>query len=129
MLTHSALTSSIEKQLRIFKASMIRFTINVIINVSRIDNIVVNISIIVTMIDSHLIFVLVINSRFVHLKSASYVINLHADQRIISKKNARIRKSVLSIVTRHLKHVQKFERRFEQFIVDYENNDINKFIT
>jgi hypothetical protein len=83
---------------------MTRFTINVL----RIDNIVVNSSTttIVTMIDSHLILVLVINSRFVHLKYASYVINLHVNQRIISKKNARNRKSVLSIVTRHTEHVQ-----------------------
>ncbi len=108
LLTFSALISLIKKKqinqqiIRIFKASMTRFTIIV----SRIDNIVVNFSTIVTMIDSHLTFVLVINSRFVHLKYASYVINLRVDQQIISKKNAKNRKSVLSIVTRHTKHVQ-----------------------
>jgi hypothetical protein len=107
LLTFSALISSIEKQqinqqiIRIFKASMTRFTIIA----SRIDNIVVNSSTIVTMIDSHSTFVLVIDSRFVHQKYVVYVINLHADQRIISKKNAKNRKNVLSIVTRHTKHV------------------------
>jgi hypothetical protein len=112
LLTRSALTSSIEKQqinrqsIRIFKTSTIRLTINVTINVSRIDNIIVNSSTIVTMIDFHLILVIVIDFRFAHLKFAWYVINLHVNQRIILKKNAKNRKSVLWIVIRHSKHVQ-----------------------
>ncbi len=108
LLTHSALISSIERQqvnqqiIRIFETSMTCFTIIA----SRIDNIVVNSLTIVTMIDFHLTLVYVINSRFVHLKYALYMINLHVDQRIISKKNVKNRKSVLSIVIRHTKHVQ-----------------------
>ncbi len=104
LLILSALISSIEKQqinqqiIRIFKTSMTHFTIIA----SQIDNIVVNSSKIVTTIDFLLILVLV------HLKYALYVINLHVDQRIISKKNARNRKNVLSIVIRHTKHVQNW---------------------
>jgi hypothetical protein len=47
-----------------------------------------------------------INFRFMHIKYASYMINLHVDKSIVSKKNAKNRKNVSSIVILHTKHVQ-----------------------
>jgi hypothetical protein len=134
LLIHSASTLWIEKQrinwqsIHIFRASTIRLTINVTINVSRIDNIVVN------FFDNRDNDRFSLNSShrdkfsirafkicFVCDKFACWSTNHIEKKREKSKKRFINRNSIF-------KTRSKLKRRFKQFIVDYENNNINEFI-